>query len=99
MQNRLLLIPVIALLVVFVACAQKTVTRNLDDDTITVRVKTVFINDPLVGGERIDVETFKGVVTLAGRVKTKQHEEKAIALARTVRGVTSVQSKLTVEGQ
>lgn len=77
-------------------CAATTSSRNLDDDTITTRVKTVFINDPLVGGERIDVETFKGVVTLSGRVKTKQHEEKAVALARTVRGVTSVVSKVEI---
>ena len=38
----------------------------MDDPTITMRVKTAFINDPVVGVARIDVATFKGVVTLLG---------------------------------
>ena len=56
--------------------------RHLDlsdlgpDATITTRVKTVFINDPVVGMARIDVDTFKGVVTLSGRVKSKEEEAK-----------------------
>jgi osmotically-inducible protein OsmY len=45
---------------------------------------------------RIDVDTFKGVVTLSGRVKTKAEEEKAIELARTIKGVVDVKSTLTI---
>jgi osmotically-inducible protein OsmY len=37
-------------------------------------------------------------VTLSGRVKSKQQEEKAVALARTVRGVVEVKSTLQVGG-
>ncbi len=38
---------------------------GIDDDlTITTRVKTALLNDRAIGGARIDVETFKGVVTL-----------------------------------
>jgi osmotically-inducible protein OsmY len=60
-------------------------------------VKTAFINDPVVGALRIDVDTFKGVVTLSGRVKSKDEEAKAIALARTISGVTDVKSTLQIE--
>ena len=60
-------------------------------------VKTAFINDPVVGAARIDVDTFKGVVTLSGRVKSKDEETKAIALARTVNGVTDVKSALQIQ--
>ena len=95
MKIRLGILPIVAMLLLS-ACAPKTASRNLDDDITTTRVKTVFINDPVVGLERIDVSTFKGVVTLSGRVKTKEVETKALALARTVRGVTSVQSKLEI---
>jgi osmotically-inducible protein OsmY len=78
------------------ACG-KTVGETIDDATVTTRVKTAFINDPLVGALRIDVDTFKGVVTLSGRVKSKEEEQKAIALARAVKGVTDVKSTLTIE--
>jgi hyperosmotically inducible periplasmic protein len=75
----------------------RAVSETADDATITTRVKTSFINDPVVGGLRIDVDTFKGVVTLSGRVKSKEEEQRAIELARQVRGVTEVKSALQIE--
>ena len=79
-----------------IAACGKTVGDTMDDATITTRVKTVFVSDPVVGTLRIDVDTFKGVVTLSGRVKTKAEEEKAIELARTIKGVVDVKSTLTI---
>jgi hyperosmotically inducible protein len=81
------------------AACGSSVSNTIDDATITTRVKTSFVNDPVVGAQRIDVETFKGVVTLSGRVKTKQDEQKAIELARKIRGVTDVKSTLQIEQQ
>jgi osmotically-inducible protein OsmY len=78
------------------ACG-KTVGETIDDATITTRVKTAFINDPVVGAARIDVDTFKGVVTLSGRVKSKDEEAKAVAIARSVKGVSQVKSTLQIE--
>jgi osmotically-inducible protein OsmY len=75
----------------------KTVGDTIDDATITTRVKTSLLNDPDVGGMRIDVDTFKGVVTLSGRVKTKEEEAKAIGLARKIGGVTDVKSTLQIQ--
>jgi osmotically-inducible protein OsmY len=77
------------------ACG-KTVGETIDDATVTTRVKTALLNDPEVGGLRIDVDTFKGVVTLSGRVKSKQEEAKAIAIARKIGGVTDVKSTLQI---
>jgi osmotically-inducible protein OsmY len=68
-----------------------------DDPTITTRVKTALINDPVIGAARIDVETFRGVVTLTGRVKSKDEESKAVAVARTIRGVSDVKSSLQIQ--
>jgi len=79
------------------AACGKTVGETIDDATITTRVKTAYINDPVVGALRIDVDTFKGVVTLSGRVKTKEEEQKAIQLARSIKGVTDVKSTLQVD--
>jgi osmotically-inducible protein OsmY len=75
----------------------KTVGDTIDDATITTRVKTAFVNDPVVGSLRIDVDTFKGLVTLSGRVKSKDEEDKAIALARKTKGVTDVKSTVVIE--
>ena len=71
-------------------------TAPADDPTITARVKTVLINDPAISST-IDVQTFQGVVTLTGKVKTKDEEAKAMQLVRTIRGVTDVKSKLEIQ--
>ena len=91
----LLLVALLAPLML-TACG-KTVGETIDDATVTTRVKTALLNDPDVGGLRIDVDTFKGVVTLSGRVKSKDEEAKAVALARKVGGVTEVKSTLQVQ--
>ena len=77
-----------------VAACGKTVGETIDDTTITTRVKTAMLNDPAVGGLRIDVDTFKGAVTLSGSVKSQAEKEQAIALARRVSGVTEVKDNL-----
>ena len=74
----------------------KTIGEAIDDTTITTRVKTSMLNDPAVGGMKIDVDTFKGVVTLSGRVKSQAEHDQALALARQVDGVTEVKDALQV---
>jgi hyperosmotically inducible protein len=99
-QVQLASVFVLALAVLVSACAKsgvKSTSDTIDDGTITVRIKTAFINDPVVGAARIDVETFKGVVTLSGRVKSQDEETKALNLARTIKGVTDVKSTLQIQ--
>jgi osmotically-inducible protein OsmY len=79
----------------FGACG-KSVGETIDDATITARVKTTLLNDPDVAGLRIDVDTFKGVVTLSGAVKSPIERDKAVAVARRVGGVRDVKSTLQV---
>ncbi|HTM02208.1 MAG TPA: BON domain-containing protein [Vicinamibacterales bacterium] len=74
----------------------KTVGQTIDDATITTRVKSAMLNDPSVGGTRIDVDTFKGVVTLSGRVKSQAEKDQAVALARRVNGVTEVKDAMQI---
>jgi hyperosmotically inducible periplasmic protein len=75
----------------------RAISDSVDDATITTRVKTSLLNDPAVGGLRIDVETFRGVVTLSGRVRSPDEESRAMAVARKVIGVAEVRSALQVE--
>jgi len=96
---RLASMVLLALAVIVSACARPVRGTGVidDDQTITMRVKTAFINDPAVGVARIEVETFKGVVTLSGRVQSKEEEARAISLARTIKGVTDVKSTLLTQ--
>src|ERR671915_1672835 len=71
------------------ACG-KTVGETIDDATITTRVKTAMLNDENVGGLRIDVDTFKGVVTLSGRVKSQLEKDQAVSVARKISGGVGV---------
>lgn len=80
-----------------VAACGKTVGETIDDATITTRVKTALLNDDNVGGLSIDVDTFKGVVTLSGRVRTREEEARAVAIARKTSGVTDVKSTLQIQ--
>jgi len=75
----------------------KSVGETIDDATITTRVKTALLNDPDVGGLRIDVDTFKGVVTLSGAVKSATERDKAMAIAKRIGGVTDVKSTLQIQ--
>ena len=77
------------------ACG-KTIGETIDDATVTARVKTALINAPNVGALAIDVDTFKGVVTLSGRVKTNDEATRAVDVARQISGVREVKSALQV---
>jgi osmotically-inducible protein OsmY len=76
-------------------CA-KTIPDALDDTTITTRVKTAMLNDPVIGALPIDVVTTRSVVTLTGRVKSQSERDQAIALARQVSGVSEVKDALQI---
>jgi hyperosmotically inducible protein len=81
---------------VFAAGCGKTVGETIDDATITAAVKTALLNDPQVGGMKIDVDTTKGVVTMSGIVKSKAEEMRAVELARQTPGVKDVKSTLQI---
>ena len=85
------------LLAPLLAACGPTVSGTVDDATITQRIKVLFLNDSAIRPQDIEVKTFKGSVTLSGRVASKQEEEKAIGLARTIRGVKTVTSTMKYE--
>lgn len=102
-RRALVILATVTLLVpVFTAsCAPRRVSAAgeaaFDDATISTRVKTVLLNDPDVGARRIEVSTQQGVVTLSGVARTEAEAQKALTLARGVRGVRDVRSALKVE--
>jgi hypothetical protein len=94
-RSRASLLAILLVVPLITACG-KTVTEAIDDTTITTRVKTAMLNDPAVGGLRIDVDTFRSVVTLSGRVKSQAEHDQAVGLARRVNGVSEVKDALQI---
>src|SRR5215510_12094229 len=92
----ILLLAITLLAPLFVSACGKSVGETIDDGAITAQVKTSLLNDPQVAGLKIDVDTFKGVVTLSGSVKSAAERDKAVSLARQVKGVTDVKSTLQI---
>jgi len=62
----------------------------VDDTAITAKVKAAIFNDPNLKSAEINVETFKGRVQLSGFVSSQGNVDKAVRLAREVKGVTAV---------
>jgi osmotically-inducible protein OsmY len=95
--STVILLAVVLIAPLLVSACGKSVSETIDDPTITAQVKTALLGDSEVAGLRIDVDTFKGVVTLSGAVKTPAERDKAVGLARKVRGVSDVKSTLQIQ--
>ena len=70
----------------------RTAGERIDDAGITVRVKARLLDDPLVKGMQIDVDTRDGVVFLTGSVPGNAEQKQAIELARSTEGVKNVEA-------
>jgi len=89
------------LLATIVACAS-TPTREstgeyVDDSVITTKVKSLLAQDDFLKSFQISVETYKGTVQLSGFVNSQQAIDKAVQIARSVKGVQSVKNNLIVK--
>lgn len=80
------------------AMGQKSgsVGEYLDDSAITSKIKAEMVADPLLSATKIDVVTDKGVVKLSGVLNSQQSVDRALEIARSVKGVKSVESNLVV---
>ena len=63
------------------------------DTWITTKVKADLLVTEEVKGLDINVSTTNGVVTLAGLLDSQAQHDKAIAVAKGIKGVKSVESK------
>jgi hyperosmotically inducible protein len=85
----------------FLSCAstskQSSTGEYVDDSVITTKVKALLAEDDFLKSFRISVETYKGVVQLSGFVNTQDAVNKAVQIARSVKGVQSVKNDLIVK--
>ncbi|MBL8414979.1 MAG: BON domain-containing protein [Propionivibrio sp.] len=71
----------------------------VDDAVITSKVKAAVLGESSLKSAEINVETYKGIVQLTGFVRSRADIDKAVAVARGVKGVTSVKNDMIVKGQ
>jgi osmotically-inducible protein OsmY len=76
----------------------RSLGETITDASISMNVKGRLLEDPLVKGLKIDVDTREGVVFLTGSVGSDQEKETAIRLAKETVGVREVKANLTVRG-
>lgn len=75
----------------------REVGEALDDATITAKVKAALLQAPDVKGLDVKVETDKAVVQLSGFVASQAQIDRAVEVAKGVRGVREVQNKMSVK--
>jgi osmotically-inducible protein OsmY len=69
----------------------------VDDGTITARVKTALAREAgVTDAMNVNVNTYRGVVQLAGFVDSKELVQRAERIAQGVEGVKSVKNDLRV---
>ena len=71
----------------------------IDDSVITTKVKAAVFRDPALKSAEINVETFKGVVQMSGFVNSQYDINKAVEIARSVKGVTSVKNDMRLKAR
>jgi osmotically-inducible protein OsmY len=101
--NRFATVFCAVLLVSLLGCAstpkQEGTGEYIDDTVITTKVKAAVFSEPSLKSAEINVETFKGVVQLSGFVSSRADINKAVAVARSVKGVESVKNDMRLKGQ
>lgn len=104
-RSSLLFVPLFAL-----SCAAVTLTtgcaststqssfgETVDDSVITTKVKAAFVEDKAVDALDIKVKTFKGSVQLSGFANSHAEINRAVDLARSVKGVESVKNDIRLK--
>jgi len=67
-----------------------------NDNAVEAGVKARLAADPVVHSRQIDVDSHKGVVTLSGRVDTREERQHAMQVAASTEGVLRVIDHLEV---
>ena len=90
-------VAVVIVVLILMGCTAMTgrqsASEAVDDTTITAKVKSSFIADPVVSATAIDVDTLAETVSLNGIVTSEQERQRAIQLARSTQGVRQVDAR------
>ena len=102
MKPRFLASIILAVLLAFQAGCASTRTHEgtgeyVDDAVLTTKVKAAILEEPGLKSTEINVETYKGTVQLSGFVSSQAGIQKAVEVARGVKGVKAVKNDMRVK--
>lgn len=80
------------------AAGEETPGAYIDDTVITAKVKAAMLDALSLASSDINVETSKGVVQLSGFVRSRADINKAVEVARGIKGVKSVKDDMILKG-
>ena len=97
--KRLSAVFIVASMVSVLGCAAtqskpQSTGAYMGDAWVTTQVKTGILNEPSLKVTQINVETYEGVVQLSGFVDNAASQAKAVEIAKSVKGVTSVKNDM-----
>jgi hyperosmotically inducible periplasmic protein len=76
---------------------QESFGEGVDDTVITTKVKALYVEDKTVSALGVNVETFKGTVQLSGFANDQNEINRAVEIARGVKGVSSVKNDIRLK--
>lgn len=76
---------------------QESTGQFIDSSALTLKVKSKFLTDKSIKSLPITVNTYNNVVQLSGFVDNQQQKNRAVFLARHVKGVASVRDNLLIK--
>jgi osmotically-inducible protein OsmY len=79
------------------ALTGETAGQSIDDTVLTSEVKAKLGDEKLINTTRISVKTERGVVYLTGAVGTSEERDKAVSIAKNVKGVREVVDHLAIK--
>ena len=77
--------------------APRTIGNKVDDGIVTTQVKAALIVDEVVKSADIAVITRKGEVQLSGFVNSQRQMDRAMMVARSIEGVSTVSNEMSLK--
>jgi hyperosmotically inducible periplasmic protein len=103
MSKKIGFILLTCVLVLTAACAasprRRSLGETLDDAVISNKLKAKYLSDKIINGFDINVDTWKGVVSIRGKADSQHQINRAIEVAELQQGVREVRSYLVLRQQ
>ncbi|MFI3122912.1 MAG: BON domain-containing protein [Methylococcales bacterium] len=84
-----------------VGCAEnakhESTGEYFDDTILTTKIKSTFLGDSRLKMLDINVKSYKGTVQLSGFIDSQKEADRAVQLARTIKGVKAVNNSLIIK--
>lgn len=95
------IILLVSMILFFAQCSATSHKRSfgevVDDNVIHTKLKTKLIKDKIVNAGQININVWKGVVTLKGTVDNQDQINRSIEMAEKQKGVTEVKAYLVLK--